>query len=264
MAIINLTPDSFWGASRHTVYTALAAAERAIEEGAEILDIGAQSTRPGYTEVGADEEIRRLVGPLSQIKRRFSVPVSVDTYFSACARAALEEGADMINDVWGLMHDGDMASVVAKYGASVCIMHNSHVQLSGDIWQPIKDFLTNSVNIAKLAGISDDRICLDGGIGFAKSREQNLELLAHYGRLSCLGYPLLLGCSRKSLFGGRAEDRLAPTIAATKLAVRQGVAFVRVHDVKQNVAAVREAEAEIAEEINGNNLQAVRGMNTEK
>lgn len=251
MAIINLTPDSFWGASRQTVYTALAAAERAIEEGAEVLDLGAQSTRPGYTEVGADEEIRRLAAPLSEIKKHFSVPVSVDTYFSACARAALEEGADMINDVWGLTHNADMASVVAKYGASVCIMHNATAQLSGDIWQPIKDFLINSVNIAKLAGISDDRICLDGGIGFAKSREQNLELLAHYGRLSSLGYPLLLGCSRKSLFGGRAEDRLAPTVAATKLAVKQGIAFVRVHDVKENVAAVREAEAEMVATQNG-------------
>lgn len=242
MAIINLTPDSFWSASRHTQSTVLSAVERAVEEGAEIIDIGAQSTRPGYTEVSAREEISRLILPLKEIKKRFSVPVSVDTYFADCAKAALDEGADMINDIWGLTRDKNMAKTIAAYGASVCIMHNAETQLSGDIWGAINNFLKNSLKIALDAGIDKNRICVDGGIGFAKSREQNFELLNGYEKLSSLGYPLLLGVSRKSMFGGLPEERLEPTLAATKLAVGKGVTFVRVHDVKENVAAIASAE----------------------
>ena len=241
MAIINLTPDSFFAGSRQTADSALFAAERAIEEGAEVLDIGAQSTRPGYTEVSAEEEISRFIGPLTQIKKRFDIPVSVDTYFSLSARAALDAGADMINDVWGLTHDDDMASAIASYGASVCIMHNARTPLSGDIWPQIEGFLRRSAALAESAGIGKDRICLDGGIGFAKSREQNFELLNNYERLASLGYPLLLGVSRKSMFGGLPEERLALTVEATRLACEKGVLFVRVHDVKENVAAIRGA-----------------------
>ena len=239
MAIVNLTPDSFWEGSRQTEYSVLSAVERAVEDGAEVIDIGAQSTRPGYREVSAAEEISRFLQPLRLIKKHFSVPVSVDTYFSESARAALGEGADMINDVWGLTHDADMADVIASYGASVCIMHNSHTPLSGDIWGSIEDFLKKSLDIAISAGICKDRICLDGGIGFAKSRQQNLELLGGYERLSRLGYPLLLGVSRKSLFGGDVRDRLTPTVRATASAVKKGIMFVRVHDVKENVEAIK-------------------------
>ena len=239
MAIVNLTPDSFWEGSRQTEYTVLSAVERAVEDGAEVIDIGAQSTRPGYREVSAAEEISRFLQPLRLIKKHFSVPVSLDTYFSESARAALGEGADMINDVWGLTHDADMADVIASYGASVCIMHNSHTPLSGDIWGSIEDFLKKSLDIAISAGICKDRICLDGGIGFAKSRQQNLELLGGYERLSRLGYPLLLGVSRKSLFGGDVRDRLVPTVRATASAVKKGIMFVRVHDVKENVEAIK-------------------------
>ena len=239
MAIVNLTPDSFWEGSRQTEYTVLSAVERAVEDGAEVIDIGAQSTRPGYREVSAAEEISRFLQPLRLIKKHFSVPVSLDTYFSESARAALGEGADMINDVWGLTHDADMADVIASYGASVCIMHNSHTPLSGDMWGSIEDFLKKSLDIAISAGICKDRICLDGGIGFAKSRQQNLELLGGYERLSRLGYPLLLGVSRKSLFGGDVRDRLVPTVRATASAVKKGIMFVRVHDVKENVEAIK-------------------------
>ena len=240
MAIINVTPDSFYAPSRATADGALFAAERAIEEGAAVLDIGAQSTRPGYSEVSSEEEISRLVEPLRQIKRRFDIPVSVDTYFSQSARAALNEGADMINDIWGLTRDPAMVAVCAEYGASVCIMHNSPSQVAGDMWKKIAAFLRNSSQLALAAGIPKDKIVLDGGVGFAKSREQNAELIQNYGRLSALGYPLLLGASRKSVFGGTPEERLAPTLAATKRAAEQGVLFVRVHDVKENVAAIKE------------------------
>ncbi len=244
MAIINLTPDSFWSLSRQTENTLLHAAERAVAEGAEILDIGAQSTRPGYTEVGADEELKRLSGAVKSIKKRFDIPVSVDTYFARVADAALSEGADMINDIWGLTHDSDMARTIASYNAAVCIMHNAKECLSGDIWGQIINFLKNSASLALAAGIIEDKICVDGGIGFAKSREQNFELLNGYERLHDIGFPLLLGASRKSMFGGRVEDRLQPTLEATKLAVRKGVLFVRVHDVKSNVEAIREAEGQ--------------------
>lgn len=240
MAIVNLTPDSFWAASRKSADNVLFAVERAITEGAAIIDLGAQSTRPGYTEVTADEEISRFEKPLKMIKERFGIPVSADTYFSKSAEAALELGADMINDIWGLARDKDMAQTIAKRNASVCIMHNAERALSEDIWRPIEEFLQKSVQTALDAGIDKDKIILDGGIGFAKNREQNYELLIGYERLSALGYPLLLGTSRKSMFGGDPADRLPQTVASTRLAAQKGVLFVRVHDVKENAEAIKE------------------------
>lgn len=240
MAIINLTPDSFWAGSRAMSDAALSACERAVKEGADVLDLGAQSTRPGYEEVSPEEELARLEKPLSAIVKQFGVPVSVDTYFPEVAKAALEIGADMINDIWGLTR-GNMAEVIAKHGASACIMHNSHTQVSGDVVSAVCSFLERRAKVAVAAGISPDKILLDGGIGFAKSREQNLELLNNYAKLKSAGYPLLLGHSRKSLFGGRVEDRLPRTLAATYAAARSGVLFVRVHDVKQNKEEIKKA-----------------------
>ena len=240
MAIINLTPDSFFSESRKDEYTVLKAVEKAVKDGAAVIDIGAQSTRPNYTEVSADEEISRFEKPLELIKRNFDIPVSVDTYFAKSARAALDLGADMINDVWGLTYDKAMAKTVAEYNASVCIMHNAKETLSGEIFPKITSFLSESVNAAISAGIDKRKICLDGGIGFAKTKEQNFELLENYEKLSAVGYPLLLGTSRKSMFGGRVDDRLAPTVESTRLAARKKVLFVRVHDVKENARAIEE------------------------
>ncbi|MDE6667112.1 MAG: dihydropteroate synthase [Clostridia bacterium] len=240
MAIINLTPDSFWEESRVSPDRILFAAERAVKEGASVIDLGAQSTRPNYTEISAEEEIERLYRPLMLIKENFDIPVSVDTYFEKTARAVLSMGADMINDIWGLTYDKGMAETIAKYRASVCIMHNAKYPLSGDIWGAIKEFLQKSANSALHAGIDKDKIILDGGIGFAKSKEQNFELLNGYERLSSLGYPLLLGASRKSMFGGNVEDRLPQTLESTRLAAKKKVLFVRVHDVKENVEAIKE------------------------
>lgn len=240
MAIVNLTPDSFWKDSRNDEYTVLKTVEKAVKDGAAVIDLGAQSTRPGYTEVSADIEISRLESPLKKIKENFDIPVSVDTYFSKTAEAALSLGADMINDVWGLTHDSDMAKVVAKHGAAVCIMHNAKEILTGDIFPPIIKFLKNSLTLAGEAGIDKNKICLDGGIGFAKTREQNFELMNGYERLSDLGYPLLLGTSRKSMFGGRVEDRLSRTVESTRIAARKRILFVRVHDVKENAEAIKE------------------------
>ncbi len=240
MAIVNLTPDSFFKDSRATEDDVLFRVERAVMQGAAVIDIGAQSTRPGYSEISAEEEIGRLEGAICRIKRNFDVPLSVDTYFSKCAEAALELGADMINDVWGLTHDADMAKVIAAHGASVCIMHNAGKAIEGDVFAPVISFLKSSAELAEKSGIPSDRICVDGGIGFAKSREQNFMLLEGYERLKEVGYPLLLGTSRKSLFGGRVEDRLPATLQSTRLAARKGVLFVRVHDVAENVQAIRE------------------------
>ncbi len=237
MAIINLTPDSFWKGSRVAADDALFAVEKAIRDGAAVIDIGAQSTRPGYTEVSADEEIRRFEEPLRLIRERFDVPVSVDTYFEKSARAALDLGADMINDIWGLTHDPGMAKAVAEHNASVCIMHNSRTEVQ-DLWTEVPAFLQKSADLALEAGISRDRILLDGGIGFAKTMDQNRELMMHYDRLSSLGYPLLLGTSRKRLFGGNVEDRLPQTVESSERAARQGILFVRVHDVKENAEGI--------------------------
>ena len=239
MAIINLTPDSFFAPSRKDCYTALKAVESAVKDGAAVIDLGAQSTRPHYTEVSADEEISRLIHPLEEIKKNFDIPVSVDTYFSKCAEAALELGADMINDISGLTRDGDMAGLIARHRSSVCIVHNAKNTLTGDIFPQITEFLKGGVSLALSAGIERDRICVDGGIGFGKSREQNFELLNGYEKLD-FGYPLLIGTSRKSMFGGGVEDRLQATIESTRLAAKKGVLFVRVHDVKENAQAIRE------------------------
>ena len=240
MAIINLTPDSFFAPSRKKGYAVLKAVEGAIRDGASVIDIGAQSTRPNYTEISEDEELSRLIRPLEEIKKNFDIPVSVDTYFSRCANEALCAGADMINDIWGLTHDKDMAKIIAKHGASVCIMHNSKSELTGDIFPPIVQFLKDGVANALNSGIARDRILLDGGIGFVKNKEQNFQLLNGYEKLD-FGYPLLIGTSRKSMFGGEAKERLEATLNSTRLAVNKGVLFVRVHDVKENVRAIREA-----------------------
>ena len=240
MAIINFTPDSFFKNSRAGVDDVLFRVENAVKDGAAVIDMGAQSTRPGYAEVSPDEELARLEKPLQAVRARFDVPVSIDTYFSSVAKNALSMGADMINDIWGLTHDNDMADVIAAANASVCIMHNSKSPLVGDIFPQIKSFLSASLATALTAGVDRDKICLDGGVGFAKDRAQNLELIENYSKLSDLGYPLLLGASRKSVFGGKVEDRLEATLASTRRAAKSGVLFVRVHDVKENYQAIRE------------------------
>ncbi|MGN0807663.1 MAG: dihydropteroate synthase [Candidatus Coproplasma sp.] len=239
MAIINLTPDSFYSPSRTLCDDVLFRTERAIKDGASIIDLGAQSTRPNYKEVPAEEELARLEKPLQAVLKNFDIPVSVDTYFPEVAKASFEMGAHLLNDIWGLTYPG-MAEIVAKANGSVCIMHNAKAKLEGDIFPQIESFLSSSVQKALESGVDGDKICLDGGIGFAKDREQNWQLLNNYDRLSSLGYPLLLGTSRKSLFGGNVEDRLAPTIESTRLAVRKKILFVRVHDVKENVQAIKE------------------------
>ena len=248
MAIINLTPDSFFANSRTRVDTDLMSRVKyALDNGAEIIDIGAQSTRPGHTPVSADEEIFRLSTSIKDIKKAFpNALISIDTYYSKVAEFALEQGADLINDIWGLQYDnGEMAKVIAKYNAACCLMHNANEDKYESLIGDIKKFLQKSVDIALNAGIDPNKICLDGGIGFAKNKEENWELLNNYDKLNSLGYPLLLGTSRKRMFGGEPEDRLKPTLDSTLLACKMGIMFVRVHDVKEN--------KEVIDKYNANN-----------
>ena len=242
MSIINLTPDSFYDKSRATDGFK-SAVDKHISDGADILDIGAQSTRPGYTEVGADEEIKRLE-PLWEIIDEITVPVSVDTYWEKTARYALSHGADMINDVWGLKDNG-MAECIAEFDAAVCIMHNQTGTEYECILDDMDAYFERALNKAIKAGIDKDRICIDVGIGFGKTREQNFEVLDNLEHFHKFGYPMLLGTSRKSLYGGDISSRLIPTLETTAKAFMKGVRFVRVHDTYENKKVLEELGAKL-------------------
>jgi dihydropteroate synthase len=246
MAIINLTPDSFYEGSRANEKEILCRVEKAVCDGAEVIDIGGQSTRPSYIAVNEREEWSRIENSVKVIKKNFDIPLSVDTYYPYVAKNALEEGADLINDVWGLQYskNNDMAEIIAKYRASVCIMQNQNgISSDENLWNDIFAFLDKSVKTAKDAGIKQDKILIDGGIGFGKNKEQNWKVLNEYEKLNKYGYPLLLGTSRKSMFGGEIKDRLNPTLKSTRLAVRKNILFVRVHDVKENYEAIKSESA---------------------
>ena len=249
MGVINMTPDSF---SDGGLYADAGAAVRAglrmIEEGADIVDVGGESTRPGYVAVDAGEETQRALPVIAGLVQKTDIPVSVDTYKASVAEASLKQGARMINDVWGLQRDPDMAHVVAASGAAVVLMHNrERVEPNIDILDDIRVFFANSLARARTAGIREDRIVLDPGIGFGKTLEQNLAVLARLDELHELGFPLLLGTSRKSFIGrlspSEPRERLPGTLAANVFAVLGRVAILRVHDVAAHVQALRVAEA---------------------
>lgn len=248
MGILNVTPDSFSdGGKWNDRDRALKHVEEMLEQGADLIDIGGESTRPGYTLLPDDEEIARVVPMIEAVKENFDVPVSLDTYKSKVALAGIEAGADLINDIWGLKYDDKIASVIAESGLPCCLMHNRKNKDYGDFMQDVAADLAESVHLAELAGIHDDRIILDPGVGFAKSYEQNLEVINSLEELRVLGYPLLLGCSRKSVIGLTldlpADRRMEGTLVTTVLAVVKGCMFVRVHDVGENVRAIKMTEA---------------------
>ena len=243
MGILNITPDSFSdGGSFYDMDPALKHAGDMIKKGAHILDIGGESTRPGHTQITDEEEIARIVPVIKAIKGTFDIPVSVDTYKSKVAEAAILAGADLINDIWGLKYDGTMAEVIARYNKPCCLMHNRCDTDYQNFMEDVKSDLRESVKLAKKAGISEDKIILDPGVGFAKTYEQNLEIIAKLDELKELDCPILLGTSRKSVIGLTldlpVEERLEGTLATTVMAVEHGCAFVRVHDVQANVRAV--------------------------
>lgn len=244
MGILNITPDSFSdGGKWNSTELALHRVEQMISEGAEVIDIGGESTRPGHKKISDEEEIARILPTISAIKSRFDIPVSVDTYKRTVAEAALNEGADMVNDIWGFQYSENMAEIAKKYDAACCLMHNRNEAVYGDFKNDIISDLKESISIAKAAGISDDKIILDPGVGFAKTQEQNLFLIENLCVLEELGYPLLLGTSRKSVIGNvldlPAHERLEGTVVTTVRAVEQRCLFVRVHDIKENMRAIK-------------------------
>ena len=252
MGILNVTPDSFsdGGSYRH-MDDVLRRVEEMIAEGAHVIDVGGESTRPGYTMISIEEEIDRVVPVVEQITGRFDIPVSVDTYKYKVADAVLKSGAHMINDIWGLQYVDDenqqMAQVIAKYQAVCCLMHNqSHTIYQQLILDCIR-FLKRSTDIALKHDISTDKIMLDPGIGFGKTYEQNLQVMRNLSAFHALDYPLLLGTSRKSMIGLALdlpkEERMEGTLATSVMAVMAGWHFVRVHDIKENVRAIKMTEA---------------------
>ena len=249
MGILNVTPDSFSdGGKWNQMDAALRHVEDMLAEGMDIVDIGGESTRPGYTLIPDQEEIDRVVPMIEAIKARFDVPISLDTYKSAVAKAGLSAGADLINDIWGLKYDPDMARVIAEAKAPSCLMHNRKAQDYREFFPDMLDDLRETLTIAEEAGIARDTIILDPGVGFAKSLENNLECVRRLPELiAAFNLPVLLGTSRKSMIGLTlnlpADQRVEGTVATSVMAAMAGCMFVRVHDVRANARAVKMTEA---------------------
>ena len=248
MGILNVTPDSFSdGGKWNDRDRALKHVEEMIAEGMDIVDIGGESTRLGYTLLSDEEEIARVVPMIEAVKANFDIPISLDTYKSGVAEAGILAGADLINDIWGLKYDNRMAEVIAKSGLPCCLMHNRKEADYRDFMQDVAADLADTIHLAEAAGIADEKIILDPGVGFGKTYENNLEIINCLEELNMFGYPLLLGCSRKSVIGLTLDlpkdERLEGTIAITVAAVLSGCSFIRVHDVKENLRAMRMAKA---------------------
>jgi len=248
MGIINVTPDSFSGDGLGTdVDAALAHALRFQDEGADILDVGGESTRPGHAPVDEDEELRRVIPLIERLAGSATTPISVDTYKASVARRALAAGATMVNDIWGLRRDPEMAGVVAEAGVPVVVMHNQEAPIYKDVVADVMAILRESLRRAEAAGIPREWVIVDPGIGFAKRPEHSLELLRRLGELRALGCPVLVGTSRKSSIGAvlglPVEERLEGTAATVAIAIANGADIVRVHDVKAMVRVARMSDA---------------------
>lgn len=262
MGILNVTPDSFSdGGKFHHIDAALYHVEEMLKEGADLVDVGGESTRPGYRKVSVREETERVLSVLEEVKKRFDVPVSVDTYKAPVMDAALSAGADLANDIWGLRYDalfappeyrsaweiGTMAEVVAKHGKPVCIMQNRREAVYEEGLLPgMFSDLREGISIGEQAGISREQMILDPGVGFGKTYQHNLEVLAHLEDFKALEMPLLLAASRKSVIGQTLNlpvtEREEGTLVTTVQAVLSGWHMVRVHDVKKSVRAIRMLE----------------------
>ncbi len=247
MGILNVTPDSFSDGGRYNhLDAALKHTEQMIKDGAAIIDVGGESTRPGHEKITDQEEIDRILPVIEKIKQEFSVPVSLDTYKAAVAKEGIQAGADLLNDIWGLQYDPVMGKIVADSGVAYCLMHNRDKiteEMDADLFiEQMKEDAKRALD----AGIKKERIILDPGVGFAKTQEQNLMTIANLDRLKALGYPVLLGTSRKSVIGYvldvPTDKRLVGTLATSAVAVQTGCMFVRVHDVKENVELIQMLE----------------------
>lgn len=249
MGILNVTPDSFSDGGKFIdLEKAVEQAKKMVAEGADIIDVGGESTRPGSQEISAQEELKRILPVIERLAKEIDVPLSIDTYKAEVAEAALQAGAHIVNDVWGMQRDPQMASVVARYGVPVIAMHNQKgTHYPGDIMEEICKYFRKSIQIGVEAGIEREKIILDPGIGFGKTPEQSMEVMARLGELNDLGQPILLGTSRKSMIGAILDlppgERLEGTLATTVMGIIQGVDIVRVHDVQENVRAAQVADA---------------------
>ena len=254
MGILNVTPDSFSdGGKFNGMDAAIAHAHQMVEEGVDIIDVGGESTRPGHIQITDEEEIARVTPIIEVLKKEFDVPVSIDTYKSHVAEAALQAGADLVNDIWGLKYDkkmaydSEMGAVIAKYDAACCLMHNREKAEYQDFLKDFMDDMKECVRLAKAAGIEDDKIILDPGVGFGKTYEMNLEIIDKMEILNELGYPVLIGTSRKSVIGLTLDlpvtQREEGTMVTTVYGVQKGCAFVRVHDVEKNKRAIQMTKA---------------------
>lgn len=252
MGILNITPDSFSDGGKYQNWdNALKRVGKMIEEGVDIIDIGGESTRPGYTFLEEQEEIDRVIPVIEKVKSEFNIPISLDTYKSKVAVTGIKAGADMINDIWGLKYDGSMAEIIAKSGLPCCLMHNRKEADYKDFMEDMAYDLSQSLYLADKAGIDHDKIILDPGVGFAKSYENNLTAINQLDKLHIFNCPLLLGTSRKSVIGLTLNvpvaNRMEGTLATTVIAVMKGCTFVRVHDIKENVLAIKMTESILAE-----------------
>ena len=248
MGILNVTPDSFSDGGKYDqLDRALFHAQEMIDDGADIIDVGGESTRPGYTMISDEEEIERTVPVVEALKERFDILISIDTYKSKVAKANIKAGVDLVNDIWGMKYDKDMAKLVADTKVACCLMHNRDEASYKHFMKEMIEDIKESVKIAKEAGVKNKRIILDPGVGFGKTYDNNLEAIRCLKDLEELGYPVLLGTSRKSVVGLSldlpSDQRMEGTLATTVMGVMQGVAFVRVHDVKENKRAIMMTEA---------------------
>ena len=255
MGILNVTPDSFYDGGRYTGEDeALARAEEMIGEGADIIDVGGESVRPGVDPIGLDEELGRVIPVIEKIKRQFSIPICVDTYKAEVARQAIEEGAEMVNDISALRFDPDLRKIVAGYGVPVVLMHIKGTPKTmqdnpryGSLMEEIVSYLDSSIKLAEEAGADGRGIIVDPGIGFGKTTAHNLEILRRLEELASLGKPILVGLSRKSFIGNvlglPQEERLEGGLAATCIAVWRGARLVRTHDVSPTRRAVDMVQA---------------------
>jgi dihydropteroate synthase len=248
MGVINVSPDSFSGDGVADVEAALAQGRRFVEEGADLLDVGGQSTRPGFEELSPEDEARRVVPVVERLAREVDVSVSVDTYKAPVARAALEAGAHLLNDIRGFRQDPGLAELAVEFGVPAVVMHNQRGREFRDVIGDIRAGLEESIAIAERAGLARGRLIADPGFGFGWTEEQNLEMLRRLGELRHLGLPLLVGTSRKStigavLGGAPAGERVFGTAATVALAIANGADIVRVHDVREMRDVVRLADA---------------------
>lgn len=248
MGILNVTPDSFSdGGQFLQAEQAVRQAQQMIADGADLIDIGGESTRPGHTQISDEEEIERVVPVIRLIKERFEIPVSIDTYKGNVARAALEAGADLLNDIWGFLYDEDMAVLASEHDVAVCLMHNREAAVYDELVPDVIKDLEKCLAIAEKHGVKREKIILDPGIGFGKTYEQNLEIMNHLEQICGMGYPVLLGASRKSMIGLTLDlpvtEREEGTIATSVIGAMKGCDFVRVHNVRANVRALKMTEA---------------------